>query len=133
MFTDGSSSPNPGPGGWGVVWVRDGAVVTERQGRVDEETTNNRMELTALIEAYRLIPSGTAVTVHSDSDLCVRTVNEWAARWAKAGWRRKSGPVKNLDLVKQLYELALDHPDVSLRWVPAHSGWTSTFDVSSSL
>ena len=81
------------------MYVRDGAIVAEAHG-AEPDTTNNRMELTALIEALKLVPEGTAATVYSDSNLAVRTITEWAAGWEKRGWRRKSGPVENLDLVR---------------------------------
>ncbi len=102
VFTDGSAVPNPGPGGWGVVYVVDDEVVAERSGH-DPDTTNNRMELTALVEALDVIPEGMPMTVYSDSNLAVRTITEWAAGWEKRGWKRKSGPVENLDLVKKAY------------------------------
>lgn len=121
VFTDGSAEPNPGVGGWGVVWVRDGKVVAERSGG-EPDTTNNRMELRALIEAYRLVPEGTPVTVWSDSNLVVRTVNEWAAGWERRGWKRSSGPVQNLDLVQELYGIARSRPEVTVAWIKAHVG-----------
>jgi ribonuclease HI len=121
LFTDGACSGNPGPGGWGVVWVRDGEIQAERSGS-EPRTTNNRMELRALIEAYRLLPGDSAETVWSDSKLCVQTVNEWAAAWERQGWRRKSGPVENLDLVRELWALAQSHPRVELRWLKGHAG-----------
>jgi ribonuclease HI len=122
VFTDGSATPNPGPGGWAAVRVAHDAVIEERHGRA-ADTTNNRMELTALIEAYRMVPAGEATTIHSDSELAVKTVNEWAPGWARAGWKRKSGAIANLDLVRELTSLAQARPDVRLVWVPAHSGW----------
>ena len=102
VFTDGSCEGNPGPGGWGFVWVENDGIVAQKSGR-DPATTNNRMELTALIEAFRALPSDAAVTVYSDSDLCVKTVNEWAAGWERRGWRRKTGPIANLELVQALW------------------------------
>ncbi len=80
VFSDGSCEGNPGPGGWGVVWVEDDRVVKERSG-TDPSTTNNRMELAALIAAYKMLPEVSRVTVYSVSHLCVKTVNEWAAGW----------------------------------------------------
>ena len=121
LFTDGACSGNPGPGGWGVVWVRGGEIHAERSG-AEARTTNNRMELQALIEAYRLLPADATETIWSDSNLCVQTVNEWAAMWQRQGWKRKSGPVENLDLVRELWELSLAHPGVSLRWLKGHAG-----------
>lgn len=121
MFTDGSAVPNPGPGGWGVVWVVDDEVVAERAGRA-ADTTNNRMELMALIEAVKLVPEGTTATLYSDSNLAVRTINEWAAGWKRRGWKRKTGPVENLDLVRELHELVEQRPELELQWIKAHAG-----------
>lgn len=121
MFTDGGASPNPGPGGWGAVYVVGDRVVAERHGHVPD-TTNNRMELTALIEGATLVPQGVSTAVWSDSTLAVRTITEWAAGWERNGWRRKSGPVENLDLVKQAYRLFRSRPELTLRWVKGHAG-----------
>ena len=133
VFTDGSCEGNPGPGGWGFVWVEDGEIVEQGSG-VDPSTTNNRMELTALIAAYEALPADAVITVYSDSQLCVKTVNEWAAGWEKRGWRRKSGPIANLELVKKLYALAGDHPKVTLQWIKAHDGsrWNEYADALAS-
>jgi ribonuclease HI len=130
VFTDGSCEGNPGPGGWGVVWVDDDRIVEARSGS-DPQTTNNRMELRALIEAFRLLPADSRATVYSDSQLCVKTVNEWAAGWQARGWRRKSGPIANLELMKELYGLARSHPDVHLTWIAAHDGsrWNEYADA----
>ncbi len=122
VFTDGSSVPNPGPGGWGVVYVVDDEIVAERWGH-DPDTTNNRMELTALLEALEVVPSGTPMTVYSDSNLAVRTITEWASGWEKRGWKRKSGPVENLDLVKKVYRGYRDRPELKLQWIKAHVGF----------
>lgn len=121
VFTDGSSHPNPGPGGWGFVWVQEGEVEIEGHGDADD-TTNNRMEFTALIEAYRALPTDASVTVFSDSQLCVRTITEWAPGWERKGWTRKGSPLKNLDLVKELLRLYRAHPDCPLEWMKAHAG-----------
>jgi ribonuclease HI len=121
VFTDGSCEGNPGPGGWGFVWVEDDRIVADQSG-VDPNTTNNRMELTALIAAYRTLPDDCAITVYSDSQLCVKTINEWAEGWERRGWRRKSGPIANRELVQELYDLAKRHPNVKLVWIKAHDG-----------
>jgi ribonuclease HI len=132
VFTDGSADPNPGPGGWGAVYVRDDQIVAEAHGH-EPHSTNNRMELTALIAGYDLVPQGEATTVYSDSNYCVRLINEWAGGWARNGWRRKAGPVKNLDLVKALYERAQARPELELRWIKAHDGsrWNEYADALS--
>ncbi len=122
VFTDGSSVPNPGPGGWGAVYVVNDEIIAERHGH-DPDTTSNRMELTALLEALDLVPEGTPMTVYSDSNLAVRTITEWAAGWEKRGWKRKSGPVENLDLVKKVYTGYKRRPELKLQWIKAHVGF----------
>ncbi|MFQ5415914.1 MAG: ribonuclease H [Myxococcota bacterium] len=130
VFTDGSCEGNPGPGGWGYVWVADDRVVAEEHG-ADPDTTNNRMELTALIAALRALPLDCRVKIYSDSQLCVRTVNEWAAGWEARGWRRKSGPIANLELVQELCALANERPGAELTWIKAHDGsrWNEYADA----
>jgi ribonuclease HI len=134
IFSDGSCEGNPGPGGWGFVWVEDDRIVTQDSG-VDSDTTNNRMELTALIAAYRALPADAEIGMYSDSQLCVKTVNEWASGWEARGWKRKTGPIKNLELVKELYSLANAHPRVTLQWIKAHDGsrWNEYADALASV
>ena len=122
VFTDGGCQPNPGPGGWGFVHVVDGEIVKHDHG-YDASTTNNRMELTALIRAFSILPEDAEVEVFSDSELCVKTVNQWAASWEARGWRRSSGPIANLELVKELFALSKSRPKVKLKWIKAHNGW----------
>jgi len=121
LFTDGSSVPNPGPGGWGAVWVKDGEVVEQCYGQ-SEMTTNNRMELKALIEAFKLLPIDAKNVVYTDSRLCVDTITKWAPNWKKKGWTKKSGEIKNLELVQELLALYEARPTVKLEWIAAHSG-----------
>src|SRR5262249_45873606 len=121
VFTDGACIPNPGPGGWGVVHVEAGRVVVQRHGH-HPDTTNNRMELTALIEAFKLLPEDATVNVYSDSKLCIQTLDQWAASWEKSRWVRKQGPVKNLDLVKEAFALRRARPRVTLKHIAAHAG-----------
>ncbi len=130
VFTDGSCEGNPGPGGWAFVWVENDRVRCEKSGS-DPATTNNRMELTALIEAFRALPEEARITVHSDSELCVKTINEWAAGWEARGWRRKTGPIKNLELVQELWRLSRARPGVRLQWIRAHDGtrWNEYVDA----
>ena len=133
IFTDGSCEGNPGPGGWGLVWVEADQIIEEKRG-TDPSTTNNRMELAALINAYQVLPEDSQITVYSDSQLCVKTINEWAVGWERRGWRRKSGPIANLELVKCLYALAGSHPKVELQWIKAHDGsrWNEYADALAS-
>lgn len=130
VFTDGAANPNPGPGGWGAVWVVDGEVRAQAHGH-EPHTTNNRMELMALLEGIELVPEGTPATVYSDSNLVVRTVTEWAAGWERRGWRRRTGPVENLDLVRPLYERLRERPELEVVWIKAHAGnrWNEYADA----
>lgn len=121
VFTDGSATPNPGPGGWAAVYVIGGTVVAESSG-ADADTTNNRMELRALIEGIRLVPAGVPTVLHTDSQLAERTVNAWAVSWEARGWRRARGPVENLDLVRPLVEGLRARPELEVRWIKAHAG-----------
>ena len=121
VFTDGSAVPNPGPGGWGVVWVEGGEIQGEQHGH-DPHTTNNRMELRALIEAFKMLPEDAAVDVLTDSRLCVNTITTWAPGWERKGWKKKSGPIKNLELVQELLALHRARPKCKLVWIAAHSG-----------
>ena len=125
VFTDGSCY-----GGWGAVRVRDGAILAQRHG-AEPSTTNNRMELEAMIAGLELIDPAEAEDVYSDSNLVVRTLNEWAAGWERRGWKRRAGPVKNLDLVQRAWTLAQERPHVRIRWIRAHDGtrWNEYADA----
>ncbi|MEX1023947.1 MAG: ribonuclease H [Planctomycetota bacterium] len=121
VFTDGSAVPNPGPGGWGMVWVERGEIRAEDHGHAPM-TTNNRMELTALLAAFGNLPEDADLEVHTDSRLCVDTITKWAPGWERNGWKKKTGPIKNLELVQELLALARERPRVKLVWIAAHSG-----------
>lgn len=130
VFTDGAADPNPGPGGWGAVRVVDGEIVGQDYGH-EPHTTNNRMELTALIAGYDLVPPGTPDTVYTDSRLCVDTITRWAPGWERRGWVRKTGEIANLDLVQALYARAKARPEITLSWIRAHAGsrWNEYADA----
>lgn len=132
VFTDGSARPNPGPGGWGVVHVVNGEILHQSHGH-EPETTNNRMELTALIAALKMLTPQDEIQVFTDSELCVKTVTIWAQGWEKRGWKRKDGPIKNLELVKELYYLSKERPKAKLTWIRAHDGsrWNEYADALS--
>ena len=121
VFTDGSADPNPGPGGWGAVYVVEGKIVAEQHGH-DPQTTNNRMELSALIAACKMVPRDAKATIYSDSELCVKSITIWGKSWKAKGWTKKTGPIKNLDLVQELYALYHGHPGLTLEWIRAHVG-----------
>jgi ribonuclease HI len=122
VFTDGGAVPNPGPGGWGAVFVMAGEIRAEEHGH-DPETTNNRMELTALCHGIELVPPGVNATIYTDSNLVARTMNEWAAGWERRGWKRKTGEIKNVDLVKRAYRSLRERPELTVEWLPAHQGY----------
>lgn len=131
VFTDGGCDPNPGQGGWGVVHVENGEIVYEKCGG-DRDTTNNRMEMSAIIHALEYLPKTIEITLYSDSDLCVKTLMEWAKVWKRGGWTRKGGkPIANLDLVIRAYEALGEHSGVRLQWIKAHDGsrWNEYADA----
>ena len=96
--------------------------MSERSGH-EPHTTNNRMELAALIAGCALVPDGTPATLFSDSQLCVSTVTQWAKSWEARGWKRKGGEIKNLELVQELYRIFLRRPELKISWIAAHSGY----------
>lgn len=123
VFTDGASEGNPGPGGWGAVLVADGRVIAEDHGS-DAHTTNNRMELTAMISGLEMLPTDTDTDIYTDSQLVVNILTKWAEGWEARGWKKKSpGPIANLELVQRAYELARARPKARIRWIKAHSGY----------
>jgi ribonuclease HI len=133
VFSDGSCWPNPGPGGWGVVWVDSGEIVKQAYGH-EVDTTNNRMELRGLIEGLQMLPIDTGETLFTDSKLCVNILETWAVGWEKNGWKRKTGPIKNLDLVQQAWSLRKARPQARVEWIAAHAGhrWNEYADALAS-
>ena len=120
IFTDGSSRGNPGPGGWGSV-VINGEKVQELGGREDN-TTNNRMEITACIEGISTIPSGESVTVYSDSRYVINGITKWIIAWKKTGWITKTKEeVLNRDLWERLDD-ATAGKKISWEYIGGHSG-----------
>ena len=120
IYTDGACKGNPGPGGWGAVLEYDG---TEREMYGGEpSTTNNRMELTAVIRALEALKRPSRVRVYTDSQYVQKGISEWVHSWKRRGWRTADKkPVKNIDLWKRLDELAAAHA-VEWHWVKGHAG-----------
>lgn len=120
IWTDGACSGNPGPGGWGAL-IRYGEHERElSEGASD--TTNNRMELMAAIEALNALKQPCSVTLHTDSQYVKGGITGWIHGWKKNGWRTSAKkPVKNAELWKALDEAVTRH-DVEWRWVKGHAG-----------
>lgn len=120
IFTDGACRGNPGPGGWGAL-LRSGGKVREIYG-ADKDTTNNRMELTAAIEALAALKRSCHVILTTDSKYVKHGITDWIEGWKKRDWRNAAKkPVKNVDLWKHLDKEAARH-DVHWHWVKGHSG-----------
>ncbi len=120
IWTDGACKGNPGPGGWGAL-LRAGVHEKELFGG-DPATTNNRMELTAVIEALGLLKRRCRVVVHTDSQYVKLGVTEWLPTWIRRGWKTAGNKaVKNADLWRRLAQLAAEH-DIDWRWVRGHAG-----------
>lgn len=120
LFTDGACRGNPGPGGWAAIVRMDGED-RELSGS-DPSTTNNRMELLAVIEGLSEVPEGAAVEVVTDSQYVVKGMTEWVAGWQRRGWRKADKkPVLNRELWQRLVELA-EQRRVSYTWVEGHAG-----------
>lgn len=120
IYTDGACSGNPGPGGWGVI-LTYGETSKELKGGA-ADTTNNRMELTAAIEALESLKRPCQVNLHTDSVYVKDGITQWMNRWKKNGWRTAAKkPVKNVDLWQALDEAVARH-EISWHWVKGHVG-----------
>ena len=120
LFTDGACKGNPGVGGWGVL-MRYGETEKTMHGG-ERDTTNNRMELLAVIEGLKALSRGCRVRVHTDSQYVQKGISEWLENWIRRGWKTASGSaVKNQDLWQMLSIEAQRH-DVSWHWVKGHAG-----------
>ena len=125
VYTDGGCLGNPGPGGVGVVFVKDGRILHEYACGY-KNTTNNRMEYRAAIYALEKIKERNLknVTLHTDSKYVLESVTNWGHKWKKLGWARNSSgskKIENLDLFKQCY-LLNEELDVQWQWVKGHAG-----------
>ena len=120
IFTDGACSGNPGPGGWGAI-LRSGDTEKELFGG-ELLTTNNRMEMMAVIEALRALKKPVAARVHTDSQYVQKGISEWIHGWKRRGWKTAARePVKNEDLWRELDRLAAAH-EIKWIWVKGHAG-----------
>ena len=120
IYTDGACRGNPGPGGWGALLIAGKRRKTMHGG--EAETTNNRMELTAAIEALNALRGSRSVLLHTDSKYVMDGINEWLPNWKKRSWKTANRkPVKNKDLWMALDEAQSRH-DIEWRWVRGHDG-----------
>ena len=120
IYTDGSCLGNPGPGGWAFV-ATDGKNVAERSGG-ETDTTNNKMELMAVIRALSATKKHSAVEIHTDSQYVKNGMQSWIKNWKKNGWKTADKkPVKNKELWQELDELA-EKIEIHWHWVKGHSG-----------
>ncbi len=120
IYTDGACRGNPGPGGWGALLIYGKRRKLMHGG--ERETTNNRMELTAAIEALNALQDPSNVILHTDSKYVMGGINDWMPNWKKRGWKTAAKKaVKNQDLWQALDEAAGRH-DIDWRWVKGHDG-----------
>ena len=115
-YTDGSASPNPGPGGFAVIKDLKPHILGSEEG----QTTNIRMEGRALIAAIQ-DAGDDKVEIYTDSEFWINVVAKWAPGWQARGWTKKGGEIKNLDIVQELFEL-YTNSNVDLKWVRGHEG-----------
>ncbi len=119
IYTDGACSGNPGPGGWGAI-LKAGKAERELSGG-EEETTNNRMELTAVIESLNALKRPCEVELYTDSQYVANAINlGWLENWKKRGWKRKDGKLLNPELWQKLDSL-LETNKVTFHWVKGHA------------
>ena len=123
IYTDGACSGNPGVGGWGVVIIDDNKNETFLNGG-DNDTTNNKMELTAAIQALKAIEKKSTITLITDSKYVKDGIQSWIQNWKKNGWKTAAKkPVKNKELWIELDELIVRH-NITWEWVKGHAGNT---------
>ncbi|HEY9121899.1 MAG TPA: ribonuclease HI [Brevefilum sp.] len=121
IYTDGSCQGNPGPGGWAAI-LRYGKHEKEISGG-EKDTTNNRMELRAALEALRALTEPCRVVIYTDSEYLKKGITLWMPNWKRRNWKRKGGKLANVDLWMKLDEEIARH-EVHWRWVKGHAGNT---------
>lgn len=119
IYTDGACHGNPGPGGWAALLIYEGHRKTISGG--EKNSTNNRMEISAALEALKLLKNRSKVIIYTDSQYLRDGANEWMHKWKQNNWTRGKNPVKNVDLWQALEHEMSKHV-VEFRWVKAHNG-----------
>jgi ribonuclease HI len=136
MYTDGACDPNPGVGGWAAILVSEHENKTVHQEIKGGEpnTTNNRMEMIAVLKGLQALTNQCSITIYSDSQYVVKSIGSWLdgkprsgqygwmVGWHNKGWRKKDGELKNIDLWKLLYAEVQKHKSVNLVWIKGHNG-----------
>lgn len=119
IYTDGGCEPNPGKGGWAaiILWQNGKEILSG----AEKFTTNNRMELTAALNALKKLQPGVPIRIHTDSQYLQKGITEWLPNWKARGWKRRGGSLANLDLWQELDE-QLSRLEISWRWVKGHTG-----------
>jgi len=119
VYTDGSCQPNPGPGGWAAIIIEAGKEVILKGH--EAHTTNNRMEMTAALEALKTIHRDKKVSIFTDSQYLRNGVEVWLRNWKAKNWKRKGGALANVDLWKNLAE-EIDQRKITWHWLKGHNG-----------
>ena len=120
IYTDGACRGNPGPGGWGALLIYKDADKAIYGGEID--TTNNRMEMTAIIEALKIVKMDCNITLYTDSKYVMDGITKWLSNWKKKGWiTSNKKPVKNKDLW-QILEESISKHNIEWQWVKGHAG-----------
>ena len=119
IYTDGACDPNPGPGGWAALLLYDS--YEETLSGSEAETTNNRMELTAAIQALKALKHSSQVKFYTDSQYLRLGITEWMPNWRSRNWRRKGGKLANVDLWQAL-DKAIQTHQIKWHWVRGHGG-----------
>nr|WP_280524749.1 ribonuclease HI [Wolbachia pipientis] len=124
IYTDGACSGNPGPGGWAAILMYHNESISSKKSISggERDTTNNKMELKAVINGLKVLKTSCRVVLYTDSLYIKQGITEWINKWKVNGWRTADKkPVKNMELWKELDEIALQH-DINWKWVKAHNG-----------
>ncbi len=124
LYTDGACSGNPGPGGWGAILHHVKSKTRRELSGGEPKTTNNRMEMTAVIKGLEALTRPCRVLLVTDSEYVAKGITDWMPRWRERGWRQKpkgNTPPKNVDLWQRIAELVDTH-DVTTEWVAGHAG-----------
>ena len=122
LYTDGACSGNPGPGGWGLIMRHPATGKEAERSGAENTTTNNRMEMMAVIEGLKMLSRPSVVELYSDSQYVLKGLKEWLHSWKRRGWKTADKkPVKNIELWQQLDELVQTH-ELHTHWVRGHDG-----------